>query len=338
MHVVEIVGRGGPEHLHLREKPDVMPGPGQVRVAVKATGVNFADILGRQGLYPDAPKGDFVPGYEIAGTIDAIGADTDRFAIGDRVMGITKFHGYASQVVTPETHLMRIPEGWDFVRAAAVPTVYLTAYMALILQARLRKGDRLLIHGAAGGVGIAAIQFARHIGADIVGTCGSPAKVAFLREQGVRWPMNYNDEPFDKFVRREVGKLDCILDPQGGETTQQGRRLLAHGGRLILYGIASASTGRKRNLISMFKTVAPLFTINPLRLMKNNSGMFGLNLLRVWNDVPCMTGGFDYLKEAMLSGVIDPIIDSTFPLAKAGEAHGRLESRGNIGKVVLTVD
>lgn len=337
MDVVEIVGRGGPEVLHLRQRPTPDPGAGEVRIAVHAAGVNFADVLGRRGLYPDAPKGRYVPGYEVAGTIDALGPGVDGFEPGDRVLALTRFNGYATHALTTPMHVMRLPDGWDFVRAAAVPTVYLTAYMALIRQARLQKGDRLLIHGAAGGVGLAAVQIARHLGARIAGTCGSEAKVDVLRQQGVQWPINYNKEPFDRYVRREIGALDVILDPQAGETTIKGLKLLDHGGRLILYGIANSATGRARNLLSVAKTILPLLTLNPIGLMTNNAGIFGLNLLNLWGQEASLERGFAWLHEAMASGVVDPVIDSTFPLARAGEAHGRLESRANIGKVVLTV-
>lgn len=338
MNVVEIARRGGPEVLRWCQKPTPVPGAGEVRIAVHAAGVNFADVLGRRGLYPDAPKGAYVPGYEVAGTIDALGPGVTGFEPGDRVLALTRFNGYASHALTTPAHVMRLPDGWDFVRAAAVPTVYLTAYMALIRQARLQKGDRLLIHGAAGGVGIAAIQIARHVGARIAGTCGSEAKVQFLREQGVEWPINYHHEPVERVIRRDIGALDVILDPQGGETTSKGLKLLDHGGRLILYGIANSATGGTRNLFSFAKTILPLLALNPLSLMANNAGIFGLNLLNLWGHDAKLQEAFAWLHEAMVSGVIDPIIDSTFPLAQAGEAHGRLESRSNIGKVVLTIE
>lgn len=338
MHVVEIVGRGGPECLQYREKTTPEPGPGEVRVAVRACGVNFADIQGRKGLYQDAPKGNFVPGYEVAGIVEAVGSGVDRFQPGDRVMGLTRFGGYTTHAVTTQHHLAAIPDDWDFVRAAAVPTVYFTAYMALIRQSRLQKGDRLLIHGAAGGVGLAAVQIARHIGAEIAGTCGSQAKVDYLKTQGVRWPMNYNAEPFERVVRREIGALDVILDPKGGETTREGLKLLDHGGRLVLYGISNASTGVRREWGSFLKTVLPLFLLNPIALMTNNAGIFGLNLLNMWDQKTRLQEGFDWLKQAMADGVIDPVIDSTYRLSEAGEAHLRLENRGNIGKVILTVD
>ncbi|MBC7545852.1 MAG: zinc-binding dehydrogenase [Candidatus Sericytochromatia bacterium] len=338
MQVVEIVGRGGPACLQLREKPDPTPGPGGGHVADKAAGVNFADIMGRRGLYRDAPKGDFVPGYEVSGIVDAVGPGVTAFAPGDRVMGMTKFHGYASRVVTTENHLMAIPEGWDFVRAAAVPVVYLTAYTALIRQARVQRGDRVLIHAAAGGVGVAAIQIARHAGARIAGSCGSQAKVDFLRELGVEWPINYNTEPFDDFVRRELGAVDIILDAQGGDTTARGLKILEVAGRLVLYGIASSATERGRNPLTLLKTIFPLLKANPITLMAKNTGVFGLNMLNTWDDKPGLKMGFAWLQAAMASGVVDPVIDATFPLAKAAEAQGRLENRSNIGKVVLTVD
>lgn len=337
MNVVEIAGRGGPEVLRWRQKPTPVPGEGEVLIAVHAAGVNFADVLGRRGLYHAAPKGAYVPGYEVAGTIEALGPGVTGFGLGDRVLALTRFNGYTTHALTTSPHVMRLPDGWDFVRAAAVPTVYLTAYMALIRQARLQKGDRLLIHGAAGGVGIAAIQIARHVGARIAGTCGSEAKVQFLREQGVEWPINYHQEPFERYIRREVGALDVIIDPLGGDTTAKGIKLLDHGGRLILCGVANSATGNSRNWITFAKTILPVLTLNPVALMPNNAGVFGLNLLNLWGQEARLQEAFAWLYEAMESGLVDPVIDATFPLDQAGEAHGRLESRSNIGKVVLTI-
>jgi NADPH:quinone reductase-like Zn-dependent oxidoreductase len=337
MHVIEIVGRGGTDCLKWREKTDLTPGPGEVTIAVKAAGVNFADIMGRRGLYRDAPKGDFAPGYEVSGTVAAVGSGVTDFAVGDRVMALTRFYGYATLANTPATHVIRIPDGWDFVRAAAVPVQYLTAYMALIWQARIRAGDTILVHGAAGGVGNAAIQIARHIGAEIVGTCGSDKKVAYLKSLGVRWPINYNTERFEDVIRRELGGVDVILDAQGGETTKRGLTVLNQGGRVVLYGISNAAD-RGNNVLGLLKTVVPLFLINPISLMAKNNGIFGLNMLNAWDDKKAIAQGMGWLTEAMRSGIVDPVIDATFPLQEAAKGHERLESRSNIGKVVLTVD
>jgi NADPH:quinone reductase-like Zn-dependent oxidoreductase len=337
MHVVEIVGRGGPEHLHWREKPDQRPGAGEVTIAVKGVGVNFADIMGRRGLYRDAPKGDFAPGYEVSGTIAEIGPGVTGFAVGDRVMALTRFWGYATLARTTATHVVHIPDDWDFVKAAAMPVQYLTAYMALVWQARMQAGDKVLIHGAAGGVGNAAIQIARHLGAEIVGTCGSAKKVEYLKSQGVRWPINYTIEAFDDVIRREIGGVDIILDAQGGETTKRGLTVLNQGGRLVLYGISNAAD-RSSNWLSLLKTVVPIFLVNPISLMAKNNGIFGLNMLNAWDDTASIAKGLGWLTEAMQAGWIDPVIDSTFPLQEAARGHERLESRANIGKVVLTVD
>jgi NADPH:quinone reductase-like Zn-dependent oxidoreductase len=338
MHVVEIVGRGGLDCLQWREKPDPTPGAGEVTIDVRAAGVNFADVLARRGLYPDAPKGTFAPGYEVAGTIAAVGAGVTAFAPGDRVMALTRFGGYTTKALTTATHVARLADDWDFVKAAAMPVQYLTAYMALIWQARLQAGDKVLIHAAAGGVGNAAIQIAKHVGAEIVGTCGSAKKTEFLKHQGVAWPINYNTEAFDSFIKRQLGGVDVILDAQGGETTQRGLKVLNQGGRLVLYGIANAATGGTRNWFSFAKTILPMLLINPLGLMKNNSGIFGLNMLNAWDDQTAISKGMAWLTEAMRTGIVDPVIDATFPLQEAAKGHDRLESRANIGKVVLTVD
>jgi NADPH:quinone reductase-like Zn-dependent oxidoreductase len=181
---VVLTGTGGYDVLQVQERPDPPVGPGEVRIAVKAAGINFADTMARVGLYPDAPKPPCVLGYEVAGEVETVGEGVSEFQVGDRVVGGTRFGGQAELVTVPEAQAFALPPGLNFEQGAAIPVNYGTAYAALILMGSLRKGDRVLIHAAAGGVGISATQIARNAGAEIFGTA-SPSKHEAIRAQGV---------------------------------------------------------------------------------------------------------------------------------------------------------
>src|SRR5580692_7554015 len=227
MRQVWITRTGPPEVLQVREAPDPEPGEGQVRIRVKAAGINFADLMARTGLYPDAPKLPCVVGYEVSGTVDQVGAGVTAFAVGDRVFGMPRFGGYTDTLVLPATQVYQAPASMSFEEAAAFPVVYLTAYDMMIFTGALRPGSRVLIHPAAGGVGLAAIELAKTRGCVIFGTA-SPSKHAFLREQGVAHPIDSGGD-YVAAVRGVVGDqgVDLILDPVGGKSWGEGYDLLA---------------------------------------------------------------------------------------------------------------
>src|SRR5664279_5880271 len=175
MRAVVLTGTGGPEVLKVQERPDPVLAPGEVRIAVRAAGINFADTMARVGLYPDAPKPPCVLGYEVSGEVETVGEGVDGFKLGDRVMAGTRFGGQAELVAVPAAQVLRLPENLSFEQGAAFPVNYGTAYAALILMGGLREGDRVLIHAAAGGVGIAATQVARNADAEVYGPA-PPAK------------------------------------------------------------------------------------------------------------------------------------------------------------------
>src|SRR3954463_7093861 len=220
MKALVITEHGPPDVMGVQERPDPEPGPGEVRIAVRAAGVNFADLLARVGLYPDAPKPPGVVGYEVAGDVDAVGEGVDELQAGQRVMGACRFGSYAQLAVAKTGTVLPLPDGWSYAEGAAMPVTYSTAYAALVRFGGLRAGERVLIQAAAGGVGIAATQIAKLLGAEVFGTA-SAAKHDAIRGFGVDHPIDYRNKDFVKEVRRIAGDkkpLDLVMDAIGGKS------------------------------------------------------------------------------------------------------------------------
>jgi NADPH:quinone reductase-like Zn-dependent oxidoreductase len=336
MRRVVIPRYGTPDVLEVREAPDPTPGTGEIRIAVAAAGVNFADILGRLGLYPDAPRPPFTPGYEVCGTVDAVGAGVDEWRAGDRVVALTRFGGYATSVVVPATLAFRTPSALSDVEGAALPVNYLTALVALYKFANLDAGETVLIHSAAGGVGIAATQLARLRGATIIGAASS-AKHEALRAFGVDYPIDYRKVDVVAEVRRLTNGrgVDVILDSIGGGSFADSYSLLAPLGRLALYGVSSIAPGTKRSWWRAVRTVLSMPKFKPLSLMNRNRGVFGINLAHLWGETDQLRKAMRLLLEEAGRGRIRPVIAKTYPLDQAAEAHRFIQSRSNVGKVVL---
>ncbi|HEY6781544.1 MAG TPA: zinc-binding dehydrogenase, partial [Thermoleophilaceae bacterium] len=258
MRALVITEHGPPEVLQIQERPDPQPGPGEVRVRVHAAGINFADLMARTGLYPDAPKPPSVVGYEIAGDVESVGPGVEGFEPGQRVMGGTLFGGYAELVAPPTGALLPLPEGWSYEQGAALPVVYATAYAALVRYGALHADERVLIHAAAGGVGIAATQIAKLVGAEVYGTA-SASKHEAIRGFGVDHPIDYRTQDFAKEVRRISGEkrpLDLVVDGMGGNAMRKGYGLLRAGGRLVGLGISAAQKGQRRDIAGTLRTFA----------------------------------------------------------------------------------
>src|SRR3954470_8427194 len=217
MRAAVLPRHGGYDSFEIQDRPEPSIGPGRVRVRVRAAGINFADLMARQGLYPDAPELPSILGYEVAGTVEEVGDDVEEFKPGDRVMAACRFGGYAELVAVRERDLIRLPEQWSFEEGAALPVVYGTAYASLVSFGNVRSGERLLIQAAAGGVGIAATQIGKLLGAEIFGTA-SPSKHDAISGFGVQHAIDYRDKDFAEEVRRISGEecpLDVIVDGIG---------------------------------------------------------------------------------------------------------------------------
>ena len=339
MQQVRIPVYGGPEVLRVIDAADPEPPAGRVRVRVRAAGINFADILARMGLYQDAPKPPLVVGYEVAGEVDALGDGVAPELLGRRVLALTRFGGYASHVVVPAKALLPLPEAMSFEEGAALPVTYLTAYHMMIYLGNLHPGERVLVHSAGGGVGIAAIQLARWRGAEVFGTA-SAGKHARLREMGVAHAIDYRNEDFEAVIRdvtRGAG-VHMALDAVGGSSFRKSYRCLGKNGRLFCFGISSFASGQTRKLWGAAKGLVTMPFFHPVKLMTDNKAVFGVNLGQLWDDEAVLRGELEDLLRLFGEGVVAPIVDRAFPHTEAAAAHRYIQERKNFGKVVLTFE
>jgi NADPH:quinone reductase-like Zn-dependent oxidoreductase len=326
---------GPPEVLELRDAPDPAVVPGSVRIRVRAAGINFSDLLARQGLYPDAPKPPCTIGYEVAGVVDAVGPRVTTFRAGDRVVATTRFGGQSELVVTPAASVFPLPAAWTFEQGAAFPVVYLTAHHMLVRVAAARLGESVLVHAAAGGVGLAVAELGRILGLRVLGLC-SATKHDVLRQYGVE-PFDGRDPRWFDAVRRVAPQgVDVVLDAVGGDSWRQGYRLLAPAGRLVCFGASGLSEGVQRNLLKTIWRVIRFPRFAPLALMNDNKSVAGVNLGHLWNDQALLAPQIDALLGYARAGQLTPRVDRAFPAAEAAAAHRYIHERRNIGKVLLT--
>lgn len=322
--------------FEIRESADPTPGDGQIRIRVRAAGINFADILARIGLYPDAPKPPVVVGYEVAGVVDAVGHGVTNPNEGDRVVALTRFGGYADCVVVPASQAYRFPDRLSDAEAAAVPVTYLTAALALYKMAALTAGETVLVHNAGGGLGIAATQLARLRRATVIGTA-SASKHDALRSFGVEHAIDYRHVDVEAEVKRLTrGRgVDVILDPIGGSSFGASYRMLAPLGRLVMLGMSSMS-GETRSAWRVLRAWWAMKSFDPLSLINRNRGVFGLNVGHLWEERRQLQPLMDLMMTELGSGRLEPIVARTFPLERVADAHRYIQARSNIGKVVLT--
>jgi NADPH:quinone reductase-like Zn-dependent oxidoreductase len=331
MRVVTITKHGGPEALEVQERPDPAIQPGSVRIAVAAAGINFADVMARMGLYQDAPKPPCVVGYEVAGTVLELGEGVDGLTPGQRVLAGTMFGGYASQVIVPADDVVALPQELSFEQGAAIPVNYGTAWAALIGFGVLQEGERVLIHSAGGGVGIAATQIARRAGAEVYGTA-SPGKHERIREIGVQHPLDYTRSGWE----RGLPQFDIVLDAVGGPSFRRSYSMLRPGGRLVAFGASSVVSGERRNLVTALRSVARMPRFNMIKQMSESKAVIGLNMLTLWKDRGTLRPWIEPLQEMLDDGTIRPVVAGAFPFDEAGAAQTMIVERRNVGKVVLT--
>ena len=328
---------GEPSVLEVREAEDPEPGDGEVRVRVAAAGINFADIVARVGLYPDAPKPPSVVGYEVSGTVDRIGAGVEGFAEGDRVVALTRFGGYSDVVCVPTGQVAKISGSLSFESAAALPVNYLTAWLMLVWLGNVRAGERVLVHAVAGGVGQAALQICRHFGAEVLGTA-SASKHPRLKELGVAHPIDYRSQDFEAEVKRitEGAGVDIVLDAVGGKSFAKSYRSLAPLGRLFVFGASSMISGTKRSMWNAIRQVMRMPKFKPLDLMESNRGVFGVNLGHLWEQGDKLLAMLVEIVALAEQGKLEPVIDRSFSYEDAPYAHAYIQERRNFGKVLLT--
>jgi NADPH:quinone reductase-like Zn-dependent oxidoreductase len=331
MLAVEITKHGGPDVLKVAERTDPALRPGWVRIDVAACGVNFADVMARMGMYPDAPKPPCIIGYEVAGTVLALGEGVEELTHGERVLAGTRFGGYASQVTVPERDCVTLPERLTFEQGAAIPVNYATAWAALVGYGSLQPGERVLIHSVGGGVGIAATQLARRFGASEIYGTASPSKHARIRELGVDHVLDYKEAA----VKGALPRFDVILDSIGGKSLRTSYNLLRPGGRLVAFGASAVVSGGKRKIVPALRTVARMPRFSLIKQMSESKTVIGLNMLTLWTDRETLEPWIEPLRDLLDDGTIEPVIAGAFGFEEAGAAHDMLTERRNIGKVVL---
>lgn len=312
------------EDLSLQELPSPVPGPGEVRIKVAACGVNFPDVLIVQGKYQFRPDPPFAPGGEISGTVVETGPGVGGFKPGDPVIATTLWGGFAEEVVTTADRLMHRPTSMDEVTAAGFAITYGTSYHALVQRARIQPGETLLVLGAAGGVGVAAVQIAKALGARVIAAASSPEKLAIAREQGADETVDYSRDGYrDRLKELTSGRgVDVVYDPVGGDLLDPSLRSMAWNGRYLVVGFASGEIPRIPANLTLLKGCSVV-------------GVFWGQFRR--NEPEADAENFRRLFDLHAAGRIRPVVSATYPLAEAREALAVLSGRKVTGKVVLTV-
>jgi NADPH:quinone reductase-like Zn-dependent oxidoreductase len=275
-------------------------------------------------------------GYEVAGVVEAIGEGVEPGLIGKPVVAMTHFGGQSEKVVVPAGQLFPKTDKLSFEQAAAIPVNYLTAYALLVVMGSLRSGESVLIHNAGGGVGLAALDIAKKVGATTYGTA-SPGKHEFLRERGLDHPIDYRNQDWLPVLMRLTGDrgVELVIDPIGGGHWKKSYAALRHTGRLGMFGVSTASANGLKGKLKLLKAAAQMPRFHPLGLLNKNRGVFGLNLGHLWHEPEKIASWMKVIFEGVDEGWIRPFVDKAFRFHQAGDAHRYLEERKNTGKVVL---
>ncbi|AJZ81998.1 MULTISPECIES: NAD(P)H-quinone oxidoreductase [Streptomyces] len=324
MHAITIPEPGGPEALVWAEVPDPVPGEGEVLVDVAAAGVNRADVLQRQGVYPPPPGAAPYAGLECSGRISALGPGVTGRAVGDEVCALLAGGGYAEKVVVPSGQLLSLPEGVDLVTAAALPEVTATVWSNVFMISHLRPGETVLVHGGSSGIGTMAIQLAKAVGARVAVTAGGPEKLAACRELGADILIDYREQDFVEEIRRATDGVgaDVILDIVGAKYLARNVQTLATNGRLAIIGLQGGAKAELNLAGLLSKSAAVTATGLRGRSLAQKAAIIAAVQEHVW---PLIAGGR-----------VRPIVYRTVPMRDAPEAHRLLESSEHVGKILLT--
>ncbi|MBK8171938.1 MAG: zinc-binding dehydrogenase [Sandaracinaceae bacterium] len=330
---------GEPSVLAVETFSNAAPTAHQLTIDVAFSGINFGDCIARRGFYSSAPKPPGCVGFEVSGTVSAVGSSVTTFKVGDRVLAVTRFGGYSSEVVVDAAYVSPIPNNMSFEDAAAIPAVYLTAWHSLYEIARARKGESILIQAVAGGVGIAALQLAKSLGLTTYGTASSDEKLEVAKSFGLDHGINYARDEFKSKVLdlTQNDGVDIVLDSLGGEGFKKGYECLARGGKIITIGAAQVAPAH-RNLRG-FATAAKEMVLGgiyqPLKLIQDNRTVSGVQILYWWDKTEHLSRGMREILALYKRGIVRPVIDSIFTFDDVQAAHARLESRVTKGKLLL---
>ena len=326
---------GGVDSIQIVEEDDLIPEYGEVCVRIHRAGINFADLMMRQGLYGSNPDYPFTPGYEAAGEILSIGEGVDGLSEGQRVLAMTGFGGYSEMVCLDSNRIIPLPDSVSFDQAAALPVTYGTAYHMLVYLGNLSEGDTVLVHHAAGGVGTAVAQICQAYGVSkVIGTASAPKK-EFVESLG----MHFVDSKSEDFVSvcksLTDGKgVNHAIDPVGGKHLMRSYKALCRGGKLYCFGASSAVKGEKRSVATAMSMWATTPKFDPLKMMRSNKAVFGVHM-GLLDDESIFKGHLEALSDMLLKGKIDPIIDSVWRFEQVSEAQKHMHDRKNRGKILL---
>lgn len=310
----------------------------EVVIEVKSIGLNFADVLARRGLYPDAPKNPAVLGYDVAGVIHKVGQEVTHLSVGQRVAALTRFGGYAEYAKTFAEGVTALPDNITFEEATALATQGCTAYFCAEECIQLHEGDNVLIHAAAGGVGSLLVQYAKHKGCKVFGTASS-SKQAFMKEIGVDVPIDYTTQAFDEIIKSDLGEdqsIDVIFDSIGGSTFKKGMKILGQGGRIVSYGAASQMDKGKKSIVATLKVGLGFGIFSPIPLLMSSQSIITVNMLRIADHRKhIFQHVFSQVMKLASEGVLKPKVGKVFQTDEFADAHAYLEKRSSIGKVVV---
>ncbi|KAM9209848.1 synaptic vesicle membrane protein VAT-1 homolog [Dugong dugon] len=329
---------GGYDKVKLQSRPAVppAPGPGQLTLRVRACGLNFADLMARQGLYELLPPLPVILGMEGAGVVTAVGEGVSDRKEGDRVMVLSASGMWQEEVTVPSAHTFLMPEAMTFEEAAALLVNYITAYMVLFDFGNLQPGHSVLVHMAAGGVGMAALQLCRTVENVTVFGTASASKHEVLKENGVTHPIDYRTSDYVDEIKKVSPKgVDIVMDPLGGSDTAKGYNLLKPMGKVITYGVANMLTGPKRNLMALARTWWNQFNVTALQLLQANRAVCGFHLGYLVGEVELVSSVVARLVALYNQGRIKPHIDSVWPFEKVADAMKQMQEKRNVGKVLL---
>ncbi|RCH76957.1 MAG: hypothetical protein DBX04_02240 [Candidatus Poseidoniales archaeon] len=326
---------GGVDSIEILDVEEPQASEGEVVVRIHRAGINFADLMMRQGLYGSNPDFPFTPGYEASGVIISLGKGVKGLELGDRVLAMTGFGGYSEKVSIPSSRVFKLPDSVTFDQAAAIPVTYGTAYHMLFHLGRISPGDSVLIHHAAGGVGTAVAQLCKVAGASVViGTASAPKK-EFVESIGVKF-VDRETEDFVKICKDMTGGkgVHHAIDPVGGKNLMRSYKATRRGGKVYFFGASSAVKGDKRSIISAFRMWLNTPKFNPIKMMSSNKAIFGVHM-GLLDDNTIFEGHLSALSKMLEDNEIDPIIDSIWRFERVSEAQMHMHDRKNRGKILL---
>jgi len=323
------------DSFELRETTVPAPRPGQVLIKVDAFGLNYADIMARQGLYRECPPLPCVIGYDVEGRIDQVADDVSGFKKGDRVFGLTRFGGYAKYAVTQAQAVSHLPEEAPTGTGCALATQCVTAYHSAILSQTLLPGEKVLIHAAAGGLGTALVQIALWRGCTVIGVAGGSEKAEYLKNLGVHHVIDHHRISWTDYVHQHLnGRVDVIFDNIGGSSIKKGKSVLSHGGRIVTLG-AAALSGKKGKL-NLIRLGLGFGFFSPIAYLSKSQSLIGVNMLKIADYRPDMLAeSFKGVTMLHSKGILNPHIGAIFNGTELDKAHAFLEGRTSIGKVVV---